>query len=130
MSYDPECAALEAQIEELQGDLDSTRDSLKQAAKALGCTEDHDHRVCVYGARSYPELKRLVDAQPEQSAGLSDAELMALAAYHFGQSILMEGDNQQRAQCGESPAWTGDCKDEYGDLIMAELERRGTLGES
>lgn len=62
------------------------------------------------------------------SKPMTDAELMALSAYHFGQSILMQADNQSRESQGLAPAWDSGCGDEHGDLMLAELERRGVLG--
>ena len=38
-----------------------------------------------------------------------DAELLALAALANVEAVLMQGDNQQRAINGESPAWREGC---------------------
>ncbi len=56
---------------------------------------------------------------------LNDAELIALAALANAETVIMNGDNQQRAIEGWLPMWregTGYMK--YTSILMDEMERR------
>ncbi|MBU3896079.1 hypothetical protein KKG36_02090, partial [Patescibacteria group bacterium] len=61
---------------------------------------------------------------------MTDIELKALTALVEMQRELCSADNQQRANNGYAPAWTGDClPSDEEKALREELKQRGILSK-